>query len=96
MTGRSWKIGVFLPLFLFLVAPPARAQQGSIDELRKQIEALTATVKAMQKDLQEIKTLLQGRAAPAPAPSVVLDLAGRPAQGQNTAKLLLIEFSDYQ
>jgi protein-disulfide isomerase len=70
-----------------------------MEELSKQIEALSQSVKAMQKDLQDIKILLQGRAqAPTAQPpqNVLLDLGGRPARGENTAKLTMVEFSDYQ
>lgn len=93
---RNLKLPVELLLLLVFSAPPARAQQPSMEELIKQIEALTQAVKAMQKDLQDIKTMLQGRAAPPPPQNVPLDLTGRPSLGENTAKLTLIEFSDYQ
>ncbi len=56
-------------------------------------------MKAMQKDLQDIKALLQGRAqAPSAQPpqKVLLDLGGHPARGENTAKLTMVEFTDYQ
>jgi len=82
-----------------LSAPPSGAQEKSIEELSKQIEALSQSVKAIQKDLQDIKALLQSRAqAPTALPpqNVLLDLAGRPARGENTAKLTMVEFSDYQ
>jgi len=73
------------------------AQQQSTDELKKEIEALKESLKAIQKDLQDIKTLLQSRQAPsAPPQNVVLDLGDNPFKGERTAKLTLIEFSDYQ
>ena len=96
MTSRGWNLSLGLPLIFLLFAPPLRAQKTSIEDLKKQIEALTQSVKAMQKDLQEIKTLLQSRVPAAPPQKVDLDLGGRSAQGENTAKLTLIEFSDYQ
>ena len=89
-------LSVGVPLALFLVAPPSRAQQASTDDLKKEIEALSQAVKAMQKDLQDIKALLQSRAAPAPPQNVVLDLAAGHPRGEATAKLTLIEFTDYQ
>jgi len=96
MTSRSWNLAVGLPLILFLFAPPSRAQQTSNEDIRKQIEALSQSVKAMQKDLQEIKALLQSRVPAAPPQNVVLDLGGHPSRGQSTARLTLVEFSDYQ
>jgi hypothetical protein len=74
------------------------AQQTSIEDLKKEIQTLTHTIKEMQKDLQEIKTHVRGRTPTAAAPpqNVLLDLANNPSQGERTAKLTLVEFSDYQ
>jgi protein-disulfide isomerase len=99
MTRRSWATAVLIPLLFLFLAPPCGAQQKSIEELSKQIETLSRSVKAMQKDLQEIKALLKGRAQAAPSmppQEVLLDLAGRPARGDTKAKLTMVEFSDYQ
>jgi len=99
MTSRGWPTGILLPLIFLLLAPLSGAQEKSIEELSKQIEALRQSVQAMQKDLQDIKALLQSRAqAPAalPTQNVLLDLGDHPARGENTAKLTMIEFSDYQ
>ena len=99
MTKRSWETAILLPLVFLLYAPPSGAQQKSIEELSKQIEALSQSVKAMQKDLQDIKALLQSRAqAPSAQPlqKVLLDLGGHPARGENAAKLTMVEFTDYQ
>jgi len=84
-----------------------RAEIGTlkeIQELRRDIEGLKAGQQGLQKDLQDIKTLLQNRpaaAAAAPgAPTVpqnlVLDIAGAPVRGQKEAKLALVEFTDFQ
>jgi Tfp pilus assembly protein PilN len=94
---KRWKPKLFLGLALgcYLAAPLAFAQQS--DDLKKDIESLKESVKAIQKDLQEIKTLLQSRQQPAPPPqNVVLDLAKNPFKGERTAKLTLVEISDYQ
>jgi protein-disulfide isomerase len=85
-----------LLLFIFLLVSPARAQQSSINELKKEVQALSETLKAMQKDIQEIKALLGGRAQAVPPQKVLLDLGNNPARGAGTAKLTLVEFSDYQ
>ncbi len=74
--------------------PPAA---GAADT-QKQIDALRAQVTAMQKDLDEIKTLLaplRGRQAPS-ADSLVLDLGTRPVKGAASARLTLVELTDYQ
>lgn len=97
---KGWKMHLLLGLVLagFLSAPPALPQQQTTQDLKKDIEALKEGQAAIQKDLQEIKTLLKSRpAGPAPPPqNVVLDLGKNPFKGENKAKLTLIEFSDYQ
>ena len=72
-------------------------------ELENQIEALQKGQEAMQKDLAEIKRLIQARPAAAPArpagPNVtgkVFDLGANLVKGEQTAKLTLVEFTDYQ
>ena len=95
---KRWKSRLALNLVLacFLSAPLALAQQQSTDELKKDIEALKEGQKAIQKDIQEIKALLQ-RGQPAPPPqNVVLELGKNPFKGERTAKLTLVEISDYQ
>ena len=96
MTIRRLGLSVGWLLTFVLASPPSWAQQTSTDDLRKEIEALNQAVKAMQKDLQEIKALLQSRLGGAPPQSVVLDVANNPFKGERTAKLTLVEFSDYQ
>lgn len=98
MTTWMLKLSLALVLTGALLAPVVSAQQApTTTELKKDIEALKA---AIQKDLQEIKTLLQTRpaapAAAAVAQNVVLDVGNNPSQGARTAKLTLVEFSDYQ
>ena len=66
--------------------------------LRREIEALKEGQRTMQQDLQEIKTLLQARPAAAPAApeNPVISVDGAQVKGEKTAKLTLIEFSDFQ
>jgi protein-disulfide isomerase len=97
---KRWKPSLSLGLVLtcILATPPASAQQPSSDDTKKDIEALKEGQKAIQKDLEEIKTLLKSRPAgpPPPPQNVVLDLGKNPFKGERTAKLTLVEFSDYQ
>jgi septal ring factor EnvC (AmiA/AmiB activator) len=72
-------------------------------ELEKEIEALKQGQQAIQKELAEIKRLIQTRpAAAAPArrgPDVAgktFDLRANLVKGEQTAKLTLVEFTDYQ
>ena len=98
MKNRRWSWLIAALFMVLLSASPLRAQQqsSSTDDLRNEIKALTQTVKEMQKELQEIKALLQSRAPAAPSQSVVLDISNDPSHGEATAKLTLIEFSDFQ
>jgi hypothetical protein len=94
---RNSKLTVGLVLALLFAAPLLRAQQPSTDDLKKEIQALSQAIKDMQKDLQEIKALLRGPApAPPPPQNVLLDLGDNPTRGERTAKLTLVEISDYQ
>ena len=94
-------------------APLGTAQtSGDLQGLTKEVETLKAGQAAMQKDLQEIKSLLQGvqaqqaqpaqaqaapaRSAGAETTDVTVSLAGAPSKGESNAKLTLVEFTDYQ
>ena len=98
---KRWNLGLSLGSVLacFLSASLALAQQQQpqpSDELKKDIEALKESVKAIQTDVREIKAiLLRGQPTPPPE-NVVLDLGKSPFKGDRTAKLTLVEFSDYQ
>lgn len=97
MKNRIWTVFVGLLFIALLLASPIQAQQQSAtDDLRKEIQALTQSVKEMQKELQEIKALLLSRAPAAPPQNVVLDLSNQPSKGEATAKVTLVEFSDFQ
>ena len=79
-----------------LLAAPLAAQSPTNDELKKEIEAVKESLKTIQKDLQEIKALLQRGPAAAAPQNVVLDLGTNPSKGARDARLTLVEFSDYQ
>ena len=87
-------------LILLFGAQPGLTQAPSDDlgAVRKEIQSLKEGQAAIQKELQEIKTLLRARPAAAPADpqNVVLSVEGAPFKGEKTAKLTLIDFSDYQ
>ncbi|HZN02561.1 MAG TPA: hypothetical protein VFD06_03130 [Candidatus Polarisedimenticolia bacterium] len=93
----SWpKAGLAAAALTLALATPGRAQEKSNDDLMKEMESLRQMLQAIQKDLQEVKGML-ARQAPAPSGiGVVLDLGKAPVKGEKTAKLTLVEFSDYQ
>ncbi len=87
-----------------LAALPAVGQSAETD-LKQEIEALKKGQQDIQRQLEEIKKLLQARpAAPAPPPpaptanvkDAVFNLGDNLVRGVNSAKLTLIEFTDYQ
>ena len=86
---------------------PAPTNQD-IEALKRQIQALIAGQIAVQKQLDEIKAMLKAGAgaqaqapAAAPAPAIatvdhVIDIAGAAVKGAPTARVAIIEFSDYE
>jgi len=94
---KDRKLGRAAGAVLFCLLSPglAPAQQPTTEELKKEIETVKEGVRAIQKDLQEIKALLQSRPGGPPA-NVVLDLGKSPFRGKRDARLTLVEFSDFQ
>lgn len=85
--------------FLTLWVTPGFSQQSSSDELealKRDIEELKKGQSAIQKALQDIQALLQGK-RPAPAfQEFVLDIKDEPFKGEIEAQLVLVDFTDYQ
>ena len=99
---RNNLLGI-IPLLLLCLSPaiaqaPATTPEDEIKALRQEIEAVKAGQMAIQKELSEIKNLLRSRPAgqPVAARDIVLDIAGTPVKGPKDAKVVLVEFSDYQ
>jgi len=88
----------FFLMSLFSSQPGFTQSTEELKALRKDLEEIKRGQSNIQKELQEIKTLLRGRVpAPPPEPqNVVLEIKGDPFKGQPDAKVTLIEFSDYQ
>lgn len=78
--------------------PPSTAQE--VRELREEVRALKDGQEAMQKDLQEIKRLLQQARGPAqpqaPAMPEFVSVDDDPSIGSADARVVMIDFSDYQ
>ncbi len=86
---------------LFPAIGAAQSQQGELQKLRAELEALKTGQAQIQKDLQEIKRLLQeGPAEPAaaaqPAVERFVAVAGAQSKGDPKARVTVIEFSDFQ
>ena len=74
MSRRTWSFVVALILAGVLSAGSVLAQEASSVELKKEMQALSDAVKAMQQDLREIKALLQRRGPPALPENVLFHL----------------------
>lgn len=74
--------------------------QSVAPDLQQEIEALKKGQQEIRKELQGLKQLLQSRRPARPAaPDVrntVFNIRDNPVKGEQTAKLTLIEFADYQ
>jgi hypothetical protein len=86
-----------------VVAVPLRGAPQTSDEVLKSLERDVQALKEgqvrMQRELQEIKTLLQRppqAAAPTEPENLVFTLADFPSIGDAKAKLVLVDFTDYQ
>lgn len=79
------------------LVPALRAQPAEeLKALKKEVEALKESQRAMQKDLQLIKSLLIGRRETGPFQGATINLEKAPFMGEKNAKVTLVEFTDYQ
>lgn len=89
-------LGMILMILLFV--RPGLSQPGDeLKNLSKDVEELKESQKAMQRDLQQIKSILRGLGLLDEVPqNLFIDISGRPFKGDKNAKLTLMEFSEYQ
>ncbi len=93
---RAIVFGVLAVLMLFY-SQLSFAQSGEeLKALKDEVKSLKEGQTAIQKDVQEIKKLLQTKQAPAEFKEAIINIQGAPSKGDKNAKLALIEFSDYQ
>jgi len=87
-----------LTFIILLFAQPGMTQPSDeLKNLKKEIETLKEGQKAIQKDLQEIKNVLRARGLLEEDPqNLFIDLSGKPFKGDKNAKLILMEFSEYE
>jgi len=98
MKTHSSKIIVAVLLMILFFTKPCLAQTGEdLKSLTKELEELKQSQKAIQKDLQEIKSRLQMMGVlPEEPKNLFLNIASKPFMGDKNAKLFLIEFSEFQ
>jgi protein-disulfide isomerase len=70
-------------------------QATDVETLKKEIEALKARQAALEREVQELRARLGG-ARPQPRADAAISLAGAKIRGSASAKVMLLEFSDYQ
>lgn len=95
LVGAITLAGLGSPLAAQGRTAPPRSLQAQVDELRRGQEQI-------QKDLAELKALLQERAAKAetptarmPPPTVSLNVYGEPFKGSPLARVAILEYSDF-
>jgi len=98
MKGCYFKIIFGLIVMALLSTQPGFSQSSDeVRGLRKEIEEMKEGQKAIQKDLQAIKNLLQAQGLlPEEPKNLFLDITGKPFKGNKDARLTLVEFSEYQ
>lgn len=79
----------------------ASADAAEVQALQSQLRALAAGQLAMQKQLEELRTIAARGAAPAAPPAVavvnqVIDIGNAQARGEASARVALVEFSDFE
>ena len=92
-----------MALLALLSLSPPQSQSDEITALKRQVQELKAQQTAMERDLETIKSILQGlaqpraQAGPAADPFVnkSITLANQPTRGNAGAKVTLVEVSDY-
>jgi hypothetical protein len=99
MTRRIVALTSLMLVAAWAPAVPAQDREG-LKALEREIEALKQGQERLHRDLEEIKGLLRARPPAATAPeepkNLVLSIDGRPAKGDADARLVLIDFTDYQ
>ena len=88
-------------LTLFLNVQPVFAQRNlEYQVLQKEIQSLKDGQEGLKRDIQELKKLIQSRPAGGGGGNefkeAIIDIKGAPIKGNKNAKLVMIEFSDYQ
>ena len=99
MYKRSIKILLASILLCWSVQYAAYAEENTAD-IKKEIDELKQNQKALHEDLKVIKELLLKTRMPTPPEAnvrnVEFELGDNPAEGNDKARLVLVEFSDYQ
>ena len=100
MAKRLVALAVIGILTLFFTNHGFGQTSEELKSLREEIKALKEGQTAIQKDLQEIKNLLRTQQAqpqaPPPFKEAVVSIDAGHVKGDKDAKLVMIDFSEYQ
>ena len=93
------KLSSITVLALLSLSPP-QSQSDELATLKREVQSLKAQQAQMQRDLDTIKSILlgqRGQAQPAGDPFInkQITIADEPAKGSASAKITLVEVSDY-
>lgn len=90
-------LSVLLGMFMMLSIPSTGITQTAdeIKQIKKDVEALKEGQKALQKEIQELRDLVTPKKAPE-FKEAIISIKDSPFKGEKTAKLAIVEFSDYQ
>jgi prefoldin subunit 5 len=82
---------LILGLALFFSVQPAFSQTS------EEFQALKKEVEGLKKEVQDLRKEVRSRpAAPGEFREAIINIKGAPIKGDKKAKLVLLEFSDYQ
>ncbi len=76
--------------------PQPGAQSQEVRELREEVRRLREEQEAMSKELRELRQILEQAGVVKPAPPEFISVDDDPAQGSADARVVIIDFSDYQ
>ena len=78
---------------LFGVQPAVAQTAAEYKALKKEVDALKAGQAGLKKQIQALK---KGRGGKPAFKQAIIDIKGAPVKGSKKAKLVMMEFSDYQ
>ena len=102
MRRRMRVVLAVVPMLLLAAAGAAQSQttEEMLRSLQRDIQSLKESQGRVQKDVEEIKALLQrvtrGGGDEIKVENIVLDVQDGQRKGDAGARLVLVEFSDYQ
>src|SRR5688572_20121190 len=96
---RVMRITSISVAFAMAVVPPVISAQTSETSLVKRLDGVEQAVRALEKQVADLNSLLRSALPPPPFVDVMpfeISIAGAPTKGAATAKIVLIEYSDFE